>query len=251
MIGFRSPEWVWAYTHRVSWKAGWRFRPMAGRFAAMVLIVACTPIWVRAQEVPSFLPGTPRDTLDVLLPGGVYRDTLDAASPQPFQLRPIILPRSERVLANGVELDARHYRIDYRYARLWIENAGADTDPSADTQTDPGTNADADTLRSLIVEYRTLPFRLRDAYRLHDPAQAPSLEDPDHAQDREDAARSGDITRRGGRHPTGRRPPTFRHAIGAATPRVHHPGDSCRQQPGRSPGVRPSNAALRRDCRGR
>ncbi len=80
------------------------------------------------------------------------RDTLDASTAQPFQLVPIVLPGSERVLADGQALDTTRYRLDYRHARLWVDGvSGAE---------------------SLVVEYRTLPFRFQDWYRRHDLTEA-------------------------------------------------------------------------------
>ncbi len=77
----------------------------------------------------------------------VRRDTLSAAAPQPFQLTPVIIPGSEVVHVDGVSLDTSAYRIDYRFARLWIDELGGD--------------------EQIIATYRTLPFRLKDAYRLY------------------------------------------------------------------------------------
>ncbi len=85
------------------------------------------------------------------------RDTLDASSPQPFSLVPIVLPGSERVLADGEALDTTRYRLDYRHARLWVDDLS-------------GTEA-------LVVEYRSLPFRFQDVYRRHALAEAPTDEE--------------------------------------------------------------------------
>ncbi|MXW63727.1 MAG: hypothetical protein F4Y00_02970 [Bacteroidetes bacterium SB0662_bin_6] len=75
------------------------------------------------------------------------RDTLNVSAAQPFQLVPIVLPGSERVLADGVALDTTRYRLDYRYARLRVDDVSG--------------------IGELVVEYRTLPFRFRDLYRRH------------------------------------------------------------------------------------
>ena len=79
------------------------------------------------------------------------RDTLNVSAAQPFQLVPIVLPGSERVLADGVALDTTRYRIDYRYARLRMDDVSG--------------------IEELVIEYRTLPFRFRDLYRRHELAE--------------------------------------------------------------------------------
>jgi hypothetical protein len=107
---------------------------MIGRPVAMMLMLACVALTAQAQDAG---------------PGGFRRDTLDAAAAQPFQLEPIVLPGSEIVLVDGEHIDTTRYRLDYRYARLWVE--------------------DVEEAGSLIVEYRTLPFRLQDFYRLREP----------------------------------------------------------------------------------
>lgn len=78
-------------------------------------------------------------------PTGVHRDTLAGA--QPYQLNPIVLPGSESIWIQGARLDTNRYRIDYRYGRLWIDGA----QPA----------------EQVIAEYRTLPRRVKDAYRLY------------------------------------------------------------------------------------
>ncbi len=77
---------------------------------------------------------------------GVHRDTLSGA--QPYQLRPLVLPGSERIRVDAEPVDTSRYRLDYRYGRLWIDNA-------ADTAV-------------VVAEYRTLPFDLRDVYRMRE-----------------------------------------------------------------------------------
>ncbi|MEX0821713.1 MAG: hypothetical protein WD021_06175 [Rhodothermales bacterium] len=146
---------------------------MIGRSAFFICLVALGAVPAGAQEAST--PG-----------GGVHRDTLIASGDQPFQLRPIVLPGSERVLADGAQLDTSRYRIDYRYARLWID--------------------EADTLETLVVEYRTLPFRLQDVYRRHEPADVDAVGELPESSDGTDAQRpllaaptglqhSGSITR--------------------------------------------------------
>ena len=79
------------------------------------------------------------------------RDTLDVSAAQPFRLVPIVLPGSERVLADGIALDTTRYRLDYRYARLRVDDVSG--------------------IEELVIEYRTLPFRFRDLYRRHELAE--------------------------------------------------------------------------------
>ncbi len=76
----------------------------------------------------------------------VHRDTLSGAQPQPFSLRALIVPGSERILVDSVRVDTSRYRIQYRYGRLWI-------DELADTS-------------DVVAEYRTFPFELEDVYRM-------------------------------------------------------------------------------------
>ncbi len=111
---------------------------MIGRSAVAAFILACVVSTTSAQETVS--PA-----------GGFHSDTLEAHVEQPFQLEPIVLPGSERVLVDGEVLDASRYRLDYRYARLWIDDVGG--------------------AEQFVVEYRTLPFRLQDLYRRHQPGE--------------------------------------------------------------------------------
>ena len=78
----------------------------------------------------------------------VHRDTLNIFDTQPFQLRPFVLPGSERVVVDGARLDTTQYRLDAREGHLWLHIEP----PSGDSW--------------LAVRYRTFPFQFRDVYRL-------------------------------------------------------------------------------------
>lgn len=90
---------------------------------------------------------------------GAHRDTLDASAPQPFQLTPVVVPGSERILVDAVPLDSSRYQIDYRFGRLWIEDLEGEEE--------------------IVAVYWTLPFRFKDAYRLHTIAPADTAPAPD------------------------------------------------------------------------
>jgi hypothetical protein len=77
----------------------------------------------------------------------IHRDTLNIFKSQPFQLRPFVLPGSERVVVDGVRLDTTQYRLDARPGHLWLNIAP----PSGDSR--------------LTVAYRTFPFAFREVYR--------------------------------------------------------------------------------------
>lgn len=79
---------------------------------------------------------------------GLRIDTLRASDAQPFQLEPIIIPGTEEVWMDDRRADSTEYRLDYRRAWLWVDSLQA--------------------VAHLIVHYRTLPFRLKDTYRLHE-----------------------------------------------------------------------------------
>lgn len=80
--------------------------------------------------------------------GEARRDTLIAASPTPYMLRPFIVPKSETVWRNGVRQDSLAYALDNRYGRLDLRTPLAATD-------------------TLIITYRVFPFTFRDVYQLH------------------------------------------------------------------------------------
>jgi hypothetical protein len=79
---------------------------------------------------------------------GVFRDTLDLSEPQPFILQPFILPGSESLQFGETRLDSTSYRLDYRHGRLWLKKPVPDGS-------------------LLVVEYRVLPFRYTEPFRLH------------------------------------------------------------------------------------
>lgn len=115
---------------------------MIARLVATGMALAFVVAPGRAQEIA---PGRAQEAAPT--PEIFRRDTLNASAAQPFQLVPIVLPGSERVLADGQALDTTRYRLDYRHARLWVDDVSG--------------------AASLVVEYRTLPFRFRDWYRRH------------------------------------------------------------------------------------
>lgn len=92
--------------------------------------------------------GWAQDTTRVLREIGLHRDTIDTFQPQPYQLRPFVLPGSESIRLGATEIDTAGYRLDYRGGRLWIE--GGDAFERADT---------------LFATYRTYPFGFEEVYR--------------------------------------------------------------------------------------
>ncbi len=105
---------------------------------------------VGALCVLCMLTAWPAAAQNVAIPGedlAAYRDTLDLLIPQPFPLRPFVLPGSESVYLDGTRLDTTQYRLDYRRGHLRID--GLVPDPR----------------RTLVAVYRTFGFRLRDTYR--------------------------------------------------------------------------------------
>ncbi len=124
---------------------------------------------------------------------GAFRDTLDLLAPQPYALRPFVLPRTEKIYLDDTRLDTTRYRIDYRFGRLWID--GLVPDPR----------------RSLVAVYRTWGFTFKDGYRRRSLSRAPENVDStgavvaveEAARQREDVdpgqgvqlQRSGSITR--------------------------------------------------------
>lgn len=101
----------------------------------MIVLAAAVP--ARAQGVRVEMPEP-----------GLFTDSLDVRQPQPFLLRPFVLPGSETVQLETVVLDATQYRIDYRYGRLWLLEDSLAQRPSI-----------------LRISYRTLPFAFQDVYR--------------------------------------------------------------------------------------
>ncbi|MFB6250054.1 MAG: hypothetical protein ABEL97_15970 [Salinibacter sp.] len=98
-------------------------------------------------------PAAAQDSTLVLEDLGLHRDTLDTFQPQPFALRPFVVPGTETIRVGPTRLDTSEYRLDARRGRLWVERA--DVISAHDT---------------LVAAYRTLPFRFRSVYRRRAPA---------------------------------------------------------------------------------
>lgn len=113
------------------------------RLAAFLLLCAAASGPAAAQE------RAPADSTDDRVARDLvaYRDSINIFKPQPFRLRPFVLPGSERVIVDGAALDTSAYRLDYRRGRLWLKIRP----PEVDSR--------------LVVRYRTFPFRFRDVYR--------------------------------------------------------------------------------------
>lgn len=107
---------------------------MRARCFALVLVLALLSSTAVAQDVP-------------IAELGAWRDTLSFGQPQPFQLRPFVLPGSERIYFEGARLDTTQYRLQTRYGLLWVDALTA--------------RGDAE----IIAVYRTYPFDFKDAYR--------------------------------------------------------------------------------------
>ena len=112
----------------------------------------------------------PARTLDRL---GRHRDTLDTFQPQPYALRPFVLPGTERIWVGPTRLDTSEYRLDARRGRLWIERA--DLVRARDT---------------LIASYRTYPFAFEDVYRRRAPDSSRTADSSTVAVVEEDAPAS-------------------------------------------------------------
>jgi hypothetical protein len=105
---------------------------------ALILVCALLPVTGAAAQ----------DTTKVLQDLGLHRDTLDTFQPQPYRLRPFILPGSERIRLGDTPVDTAAYRLDYRSGRLWLDDAA------------PFERAD-----TLFASYRTYPFAVEPVYR--------------------------------------------------------------------------------------
>ena len=93
-------------------------------------------------------PAAAQDSTLALRDLGLHRDTIDTFQPQPYTLRPYVVPGTETIRVGPTRLDTSEYRLDAREGRLWIERSDLIT--AHDT---------------LFAAYRTLPFRLRSVYR--------------------------------------------------------------------------------------
>ncbi len=93
-----------------------------------------------------------QDSTLVLDDVGRHRDTIDTFRPQPYALRPFIVPGTERIRIGPTRLDTSDYRLDAGRGRLWIQRDDLIT--AHDT---------------LFAAYRTLPFALETVYRRRAP----------------------------------------------------------------------------------
>jgi len=83
---------------------------------------------------------------------GLHRDTIDTFQPQPYTLRPYVVPGTERIRVGPTRLDTTEYRLDPGSGRLWVRRD--DLIAAHDT---------------LFAAYRTLPFALEPVYRRRAP----------------------------------------------------------------------------------
>ena len=101
-----------------------------------------------------------QDSTLVLDDIGRHRDTIDTFQPQPYRLRPLIVPGTERVRVGPTRLSPPDYRLDERRGRLWVQRE--DLIEAHDT---------------LFVSYRTLPFGLDRTYRRRSPSRPSTGDD--------------------------------------------------------------------------
>ncbi len=97
-------------------------------------------------------PAVAQDSTLVLHDVGEHRDTIDTFQPQPYALRPLIVPGTERLRVGQTRLDTTEYRLDPRRGRLWIHR-----------------EALVERRDTLFATYRTLPFALESVYRRRAP----------------------------------------------------------------------------------
>ncbi|WP_228702809.1 hypothetical protein [Salisaeta longa] len=105
-------------------------------------------IWLLLMGLLGGHAAAAQDTTRVFGDLAAHRDTIDAFRPQPFALRPWILPGSARIYLNGARLDTSAYRLHTQRGRLWVVR--------------PRRLGLADTL---VAVYRTYPFPLAQRYR--------------------------------------------------------------------------------------
>ena len=113
-------------------------------------------LWLGAGLL--FVGATPvlaQDSTLVLNQVGEHRDTIDTFQPQPYALRPLIVPGTERIRVGPTRLDTSEYRLDSRRGRLWIHR-----------------EALVERRDTLFATYRTLPFALESVYRRRAPDSA-------------------------------------------------------------------------------
>ncbi|MEM1127465.1 MAG: hypothetical protein AAGI71_12500 [Bacteroidota bacterium] len=77
---------------------------MSWRSAVLLVTVLCAAPAAAAQEAS--------------IPLSAYRDTLDLDLPQPFVLRPFVLPGTVQVFIDGQRVDPERYRVDLRHGRI-------------------------------------------------------------------------------------------------------------------------------------
>jgi hypothetical protein len=97
-------------------------------------------------------PAAAQDSTLTLRDLGLHRDTIDTFQPQPYALRPFVVPGTETIRVGPTRLDTSEYRLDARAGRLWVGRSDLIT--AHDT---------------LFAAYRTLPFRFRAVYRRRAP----------------------------------------------------------------------------------
>jgi len=96
-----------------------------------------------------------QDSTLVLDDLGLQRDTIDTFQPQPFPLRPYVVPGTERIRVGPTVLDTTEYRLEAGSGRLWVRRD--DLISVHDT---------------LFAAYRTLPFAFQEVYRRRAPDSA-------------------------------------------------------------------------------
>lgn len=112
------------------------------RSAVATLALALTFLLI-PPACPAQSSGSPGD--------GTRVDTL-VVSDEPLRLSSFIVPGSESVRRNGVELDAAAFELDFRHGTLTLRGSELAT---GDT---------------LIVRYSRFPFAFKDVYRRYEPA---------------------------------------------------------------------------------
>ncbi|MFB6271285.1 MAG: hypothetical protein ABEL51_00165 [Salinibacter sp.] len=115
-----------------------------------------------------------RDPTRILTSLGRHRDTIDTFQPQPYQLRPFVLPGSETIWVGSTRLDTSEYRLDSRSGRLWVQRD--DLLGARDT---------------LFAQYRTYPFRFEDVYRRRAPDTSTAADSTVAVVEEEDPASTG------------------------------------------------------------
>jgi hypothetical protein len=97
-------------------------------------------------------PAWAQDTTRVPTDPDRHRDTIDTFQPQPYELRPFVLPGSEEIHVGPTRLDTSEYRLKARSGHLWVHRD--DLLGARDT---------------LFASYRTYPFAFEEVYRRRAP----------------------------------------------------------------------------------